>query len=124
MSPHSELCVHVKDKFFCNNLYSKILCKICYNQGHHVSCKILHELHTCQAAVDADDSNSRVIYVTFSLPLRETSSRLCLCITCRQCDHVIAPHSIVSLAMRGESGASYSQLHRAIHRISTHCSVA
>jgi hypothetical protein len=89
----------VKDKFLCNNLCSKILCNICYNEGQHVSCKILHQLHMCQATADADDSNSRVVLATFSLPLRETYSSLVLCITLGQGDHVIAPHSIVSLGM-------------------------
>ena len=91
----------MKDKFLCNNLCSKILCNICYNQGHHVSCKI-HQLHTCQATGDAEDPNSRVVLATFSLPLTETSSSLGLCITCGKRDHVFALHSIVSVGMCGE----------------------
>ena len=98
----TQSCVHMKDKFLCNNLSSTIFCNICYNQQHHVSCKILHQLHKCQATGDADDSNSPVVLAMFSLPLRENSSRLGLCIKCCQRDHVIAPHSIVFLGMRGE----------------------
>jgi hypothetical protein len=94
----------VKDKFLRNNLCSKILCTICYNQQHQVSCKILQKLHTRQATEDADDSNSRVVSAMFSLPLRETSSSLGLCITRGQRDHVIAPHSIFSWYVRQVSG--------------------
>jgi hypothetical protein len=57
-------------------------------------------LHTCQATRDTDDSNSRVVSATLSLPFRETSSSFGLFITPGQGDHVIAPHSIVSLGMR------------------------
>ena len=92
----------MKDKFLCNNLCSKILCNICYNQRHHVSCKIKHQLHTCQAIGDADDPNSRVVLAMFSLPFRETSSSFGICVTRRQRDHVIAPHVILSLGMRGK----------------------
>jgi len=56
----------------------------------------------CQATGDADDSNTRVVLATFPLSLREISSSLGLCITRGQHDHVIAPHSIVPVGMRGE----------------------
>ena len=57
---------------------------------------------TCQPTGDADDWNSQGVSATFSLPLRETSSSLGMCVTRGQRDHVIAPHSIVSLGMRGK----------------------
>ena len=81
--PHLKLC-YVKDKFLCNNLCRKILCNSCFNQGHHVSCNILHQLLTCQAIGDSDKWNSRVFLATLSFPPGESSSSLGLCITCGQ----------------------------------------